>query len=35
MISQIEGAAMDLSDSIAATYLSYNERSGPQWEALA
>jgi len=35
LISRIEGAAMELSDSIAEIYLSYNERSGPQWEALA
>ena len=35
MVLQIEEAAMSLSDSIAAVYLSYNERSGPQWEALA
>jgi uncharacterized alpha-E superfamily protein len=35
MVLRIEEAAMSLSDSIAAVYLSYNERSGPQWEALA
>jgi uncharacterized alpha-E superfamily protein len=35
LVARIEGAAMDLSDSIAAVYLSYNERSGAQWEALA
>ena len=35
MVARIEEAAMSLSDSIAAVYLSYNERSGPQWEALA
>ncbi len=35
MIARIEDAAMSLSDSIATAYLSYNERSGPQWEALA
>jgi uncharacterized circularly permuted ATP-grasp superfamily protein/uncharacterized alpha-E superfamily protein len=34
-IARIEDAALRLSDTIAASYLSYNERSGTQWEALA
>ena len=35
VIARIEDAALRLSDTIAASYLSYNERSGTQWEALA
>ncbi len=35
VIARIEDAALRLSETIAASYLSYNERSGTQWEALA
>ena len=35
LVTRIEDAALSLSESIADAYLSYNERSGPQWEALA
>jgi uncharacterized alpha-E superfamily protein len=34
-ISGIEDALMKLSEAIASSYLSYNERAGAQWEALA
>ena len=34
-IDRIEDAALRLSDTIASSYLSYNERSGTSWEALA
>jgi len=34
-IARIEDAALRLSNTIAASYLSYNERAGTQWEALA
>jgi uncharacterized circularly permuted ATP-grasp superfamily protein/uncharacterized alpha-E superfamily protein len=34
-ITTIEAALMKLSEAVAASYLSYNERSGGQWEALA
>ncbi len=35
LVPSIEDSLMRLSESIAATYLSYSERPGAQWEALA
>jgi uncharacterized alpha-E superfamily protein len=34
LITQIEGALLRMSESIAAAYLTHNERSEPRWEAL-
>ena len=35
LIAATMGALMRLSDAIAATYFTHNERSEPRWEALA
>jgi uncharacterized circularly permuted ATP-grasp superfamily protein/uncharacterized alpha-E superfamily protein len=34
-VGRIEDALLKLSETVAASYLSYNERGGAQWEALA